>query len=57
VTPRGIRLAVRRALGSPRMRARVAEVAAWTRTHDGAARAADLVERFGATRASLPVSA
>jgi MGT family glycosyltransferase len=48
VTPRGVRLAVRQALDSPRIRARVAEVAAWCRAHDGAAAAADCVERLGA---------
>jgi MGT family glycosyltransferase len=48
VTPRGVRLAVRQALDSPRIRARVAEVAAWGRAHDGAAAAADRVERLGA---------
>ena len=46
VTPRGVRLAVRRALSSGRVRSRVASVAAWCAAHDGAARAADLVEAF-----------
>jgi MGT family glycosyltransferase len=54
VTPRGVRLAVRTALESGRIRARVAEVAAWCAANDGAARAADLVERFGAGRAGSP---
>jgi UDP:flavonoid glycosyltransferase YjiC (YdhE family) len=45
-TPRAIRLAVERALSEPRLRSGAAEVAAWSREHDGAARAADLVERF-----------
>jgi len=52
VTPTGVRLAVRSALRSKRIRANVAAAAAWTREHDGAARAADLVERFGAPSAS-----
>jgi UDP:flavonoid glycosyltransferase YjiC (YdhE family) len=45
-TPHGVRLAVRRALGDPAIRARVRELAAWARAHDGAERAADLVERL-----------
>jgi MGT family glycosyltransferase len=56
VTPRGVRLAVEQALGSERIRGEVAEVAAWCRAHDGAARAADLVERFGAPRAAPALS-
>lgn len=51
VTPRGVRYAVEQALGSPRIRAQVAGAAAWCRANDGAARAADLVEAFGADRA------
>ncbi len=43
---RGIRLAVRRALEDRAIAARVQELAAWARAHDGAERAADLVERF-----------
>jgi UDP:flavonoid glycosyltransferase YjiC (YdhE family) len=43
VTPLGVRLAVRRALESSRIRARVNEVAAWSASHDGAGRAAELV--------------
>ena len=43
-TPRGVRLAVRRALAEPAIAARTAELAAWARTHDGAERAAELVE-------------
>jgi MGT family glycosyltransferase len=57
VTPRGIRLAVRQALASPRMRERVAAVAAWARAHDGAARAADLVEAFGAAAPAAAAAA
>jgi MGT family glycosyltransferase len=51
VTPRGVRYAVDKALGSARIRARVADVAAWCAAHDGPARAADLVEAFGAAPA------
>jgi UDP:flavonoid glycosyltransferase YjiC (YdhE family) len=54
VTPRGVRLAVERALGSQRIRRNVEQVAAWCAEHDGAARAADLVERFGAGEAAHP---
>jgi UDP:flavonoid glycosyltransferase YjiC (YdhE family) len=46
--PRPLRLAVRRALAEPRLAARARELAAWAREHDGAARAAELVERFAA---------
>jgi UDP:flavonoid glycosyltransferase YjiC (YdhE family) len=45
-TPRAIGLAVRRALAEPRLRERAGELAAWSRRHDAAARAADLVERL-----------
>jgi len=45
-TPRGVRLAVRRALADPGIAARAGELAAWARAHDGAARAAELVERL-----------
>jgi UDP:flavonoid glycosyltransferase YjiC (YdhE family) len=45
-TPRGVQLAVRRALSEPAIAARTAELAAWARTHDGAERAADLVEEL-----------
>ncbi len=43
-TPCGVRLAVRRALEEPALARRAGELAAWARTHDGAERAADLVE-------------
>ena len=56
VTPRGIGLAVRRTLGTPAITRRVDELAAWCAAHDGAARAADLVERFAA-REALALSA
>jgi UDP:flavonoid glycosyltransferase YjiC (YdhE family) len=42
--PRAVRLAVERALGSPRLSARARELAAWSSEHDAAARAADLIE-------------
>jgi UDP:flavonoid glycosyltransferase YjiC (YdhE family) len=45
-TARAVRLAVRAALADPRLRARARELAAWSASHDGAARAAGLVERF-----------
>ena len=51
VTPRGVKLAVRKALGSPSIRARVADVAAWCAANDGAERAADLVEGLGREQA------
>jgi UDP:flavonoid glycosyltransferase YjiC (YdhE family) len=57
VTPRGVKLAVRRALSSRRIRARVAEAQAWTREHEGAVQAADLVEQFGAVPAPASLSA
>jgi UDP:flavonoid glycosyltransferase YjiC (YdhE family) len=46
--PGPLRLAVRRALAEPRLAARAGALAAWARDHDGAARAAELVERFAA---------
>jgi UDP:flavonoid glycosyltransferase YjiC (YdhE family) len=45
-TPDGVRLAVRRALAEPSLARRAGELAAWARAHDGAERAADLVERL-----------
>jgi MGT family glycosyltransferase len=50
VSPRGVRLAVRRALGTPELRRNVAAVQRWSTEHDGPARAADLVEAFGVRR-------
>ena len=41
-----VRLAVERALGDAQMGARVGELAAWAAEHDGAERAAKLVEEF-----------
>ena len=44
VTARGIRLATERALSDGSLAARAAELAAWSASHDPAARAAELVE-------------
>ena len=46
-----VRLAVERALGDERMAERAAALAAWSREHDGAERAADLVEAFAGAAA------
>jgi len=48
--PAPVRLAVRRALAEPGLRARARELAAWAATHDSGARAAELVEAFAAGR-------
>jgi len=48
-TPRGLRLAVRRALGDRRLRRRAAAVAHWAAEHDGAESAAVELERWAAT--------
>jgi UDP:flavonoid glycosyltransferase YjiC (YdhE family) len=45
-TPRGVRLAVRRALAEPAIARRAGELAAWASANDGAERAADLVEEL-----------
>ena len=50
-SPRGVRLAVARVLGSPRLRARARGVAAWAAAHDTRARAAAELERWAATTA------
>jgi UDP:flavonoid glycosyltransferase YjiC (YdhE family) len=50
VTPRGVRLAVTRALATPSLRARARDLAAWTAEHDGAATAADAVEELANSR-------
>ncbi len=50
VTPRGVRLAVSRALRSRAIRQRVADTATWIAANDGAERAADLVEAFAETQ-------
>ena len=44
VTPRGIRLAVRRLLAEPGYAARAGELRAWSERHDGGAVAAEAVE-------------
>jgi MGT family glycosyltransferase len=44
LSPATLRRAVRRALDDPRLPARATELATWAAAHDGAARAADLVE-------------
>src|SRR5579875_806123 len=46
LSPATLRLSVRRALADPRPAARAAKFAAWAPANDGAARAADLVERL-----------
>ena len=48
VTPVGVRLAVRKVLATPEIRARVGEVRDWCAANDGAEQAAELVERFAA---------
>jgi UDP:flavonoid glycosyltransferase YjiC (YdhE family) len=45
-TPAGVRLAVRRALAEPGLTRRAGELAAWAAQHDGAERAASLVEQL-----------
>jgi UDP:flavonoid glycosyltransferase YjiC (YdhE family) len=45
-TPRAVRLAVDRALATPSLRSRARELAEWSRTHDAATRAAELIEAF-----------
>jgi MGT family glycosyltransferase len=49
-TPRGIRLAVERALARPCLRERAAKVARWAAQHDGPATAADEIEAWAARR-------
>jgi UDP:flavonoid glycosyltransferase YjiC (YdhE family) len=46
ITPRGLRVAVQRALADDRLRARSRELAAWATARDPADRAAELVEEF-----------
>jgi UDP:flavonoid glycosyltransferase YjiC (YdhE family) len=50
LTPRGVRLAVRRLLSDPRYRRRAGELRDWAERNDGAAAAADAVEELAATR-------
>jgi len=45
-SPRGVRLAVRKLLADPAYRERAQEIAHWSAEHDGAACAADELERF-----------
>jgi UDP:flavonoid glycosyltransferase YjiC (YdhE family) len=55
VSPATVRLAVERALADERMGERVREVAEWSAGHDGAERAAEIVEEFaGSTVARTP---
>jgi MGT family glycosyltransferase len=49
LSPTTLRLAVRRALAEPRLAARARELATWAAVHDGARRAAELVEELVAT--------
>jgi UDP:flavonoid glycosyltransferase YjiC (YdhE family) len=46
LSPRTLQLATRYALGQRALAARASELAAWAATHDGAERAADLVEQL-----------
>lgn len=48
VTPRGIRLAVRKLLADPEVAVRAGELASWSAAHDGGATAAAALERFAA---------
>ncbi len=50
VTPRGVRLAVRKLLADPLYGQRAGALHEWSRRHDGAATAADAVERLAAGR-------
>jgi UDP:flavonoid glycosyltransferase YjiC (YdhE family) len=47
--PRTLRLAVRRALAEPRLAERADELRRWAAVHDGASRAAGLVEQLVAS--------
>jgi UDP:flavonoid glycosyltransferase YjiC (YdhE family) len=49
LSPLTLRLAARRALEDPALRTRAQELAAWSDRHDGATRAAELVERLALT--------
>jgi len=50
VTPATVRLAAERALGEPRLRTAAVQLGGWSRQHNGAQRAAELVEGFARTR-------
>jgi UDP:flavonoid glycosyltransferase YjiC (YdhE family) len=54
LSPRSVRLAVRRLLGDRRYRARAEEIATWGEENDGAANAADLVEEAARNATSRP---
>jgi UDP:flavonoid glycosyltransferase YjiC (YdhE family) len=49
--PEPLRWAVRRILGDPRFTERAAAIAAWSRSNDGAARGAELVEQLATSAA------
>jgi MGT family glycosyltransferase len=53
-SPRGVRAAVGRVLREPAMRARARELAAWSASHDGGARAVDELEAWAHERAHAP---
>jgi UDP:flavonoid glycosyltransferase YjiC (YdhE family) len=50
-SPTTVRLAVERALADERMGERVRQLSAWSADHDGAERAAEVVEEFAGARA------
>jgi UDP:flavonoid glycosyltransferase YjiC (YdhE family) len=50
LSPKTLRLAVRRALGNPRLTERAGSLAAWASSHDGPTRAAELVEELAFSR-------
>jgi UDP:flavonoid glycosyltransferase YjiC (YdhE family) len=50
LTPRTLRLAVRRALADPSLAQRAAQIAAWSAAHDGPTRAAELLEELARCR-------
>jgi UDP:flavonoid glycosyltransferase YjiC (YdhE family) len=50
LTPTAVRLAVRLALSRPSLAARAAQLSAWAAVHDGATRAAELVEELALSR-------
>jgi UDP:flavonoid glycosyltransferase YjiC (YdhE family) len=53
-SPRGVRLAVRRALERPALRRQAALVGRWVAAHDGRLRAAEEIERWASTRPGTP---
>lgn len=52
VTPRGVRLAVRKLLTDERYARRAGEIRAWSAEHDGPQTAADAVEAFASDEQS-----